>query len=191
MIYNHYANRKGLSVPNIAARAQRLRPEGGPNASHASTFDQLGFGTPLYQAARRWRLSRTARRKHFGLHVSFHGTPCRQSDDGIRTASGSNIERRTLNGDPSQQWNVAHLGGGQYTIQNEKSGLYLQISNASLDHGASFQLANRNSGDHQRFVFIPSVTGTTGSRPSQATNPRTLKISLRRTERLSSNGGIS
>ena len=48
MIYNHYANRKGLSVPNIAARAQRLRPEGGPNASHASTFDQLGFGTSLY-----------------------------------------------------------------------------------------------------------------------------------------------
>ena len=48
MIYNHYANRKGLSVPNIAARAQRLRPEGGPNASHASTFDQLGFGTLLY-----------------------------------------------------------------------------------------------------------------------------------------------
>ncbi len=31
MIYNHYANRKGLSVPNIAARAQLMRPEGGPN----------------------------------------------------------------------------------------------------------------------------------------------------------------
>lgn len=156
MIYNHYANRKGLSVPNVAARAQLLRPEGGPNSSHASTFDQLGFGTLLYTRPPgngnsavlpggnipdgKYRFMV----RHVGKAMTASGT-----------ASGSNIEQRTLNGDPSQQWNVVHLGGGQYSIQNEKSGLYLQISNASLEHGASFQLANRNDGEHQRFAFIP------------------------------------
>jgi hypothetical protein len=39
MIYNHYANRVGLLVPNIAALAQRMRPESGPNTSYPSTFE--------------------------------------------------------------------------------------------------------------------------------------------------------
>lgn len=176
MIYNHYANRKGLSVPNIAARAQRLRPEGGPNASHASTFDQLGFGTLLYTrppgsgdsaVLPGGNISDCTYRfmvRHVGKAMTASGT-----------ASGSNIEQRTLNGDPSQQWNVAHLGGGQYTIQNEKSGLYLQISNASLDHGASFQLANRNSGDHQRFVFIPVGDGHHRITPVTSNKPADVK----------------
>lgn len=176
MIYNHYANRKGLSVPNIAARAQRLRPEGGPNASHASTFDQLGFGTLLYtrppgsgdsavlpggnipDGTYRFMV------RHVGKAMTASGT-----------ASGSNIEQRTLNGDPSQQWNVAHLGGGQYSIQNEKSGLYLQISNASLEHGASFQLANRNDGDHQRFAFIPVGDGHHRITPVTSNKPADVK----------------
>lgn len=48
MIYNHYASRKGMAVPNIAARAALARPEGGANTQYPSTFDQLGFGTLLY-----------------------------------------------------------------------------------------------------------------------------------------------
>lgn len=176
MIYNHYANRKGLSVPNIAARAQRLRPEGGPNASHASTFDQLGFGTLLYtrppgsgnsavlpggnipDGTYRFMV------RHIGKAMTASGT-----------VSSSNIEQRTLNGDHSQQWNVEHLGGGQYSIQNEKSGLYLQISNASLEHGASFQLANRNDGDHQRFAFIPVGDGHHRITPVISNKPADVK----------------
>ncbi|MEK4978436.1 RICIN domain-containing protein [Bacillus sp. FSL K6-6540] len=176
MIYNHYANRKGLSVPNVAARAQLLRPEGGPNASHASTFDQLGFGTLLYtrppgtgnsavlpdgnipDGTYRFMV------RHVGKAMTASGT-----------ASGSNIEQRTLDGDPSQQWNVAHLGGGQYSIRNEKSGLYLQISNASLEHGASFQLANRNDGDHQRFAFIPVGDGHYRITPVISNKPADVK----------------
>lgn len=176
MIYNHYANRKGLSVPNVAARAQLLRPEGGPNASHASTFDQLGFGTLLYtrppgtgnsavlpdgnipEGTYRFMV------RHVGKAMTASGT-----------ASGSNIEQRTLDGDPSQQWNVAHLGGGQYSIRNEKSGLYLQISNASLEHGASFQLANRNDGDHQRFAFIPVGDGHYRITPVISNKPADVK----------------
>lgn len=42
-IYNHYARRKGLSLPWTAQCAEKLRPEGaGPGADHT------GFGTLLY-----------------------------------------------------------------------------------------------------------------------------------------------
>ena len=73
------------------------------------------------------------------------------------TASGSNIEREPKRGSEPAMERGASRRRAVYDTERE-SGLYLQISNASLDHGASFQLANRNSGDHQRFVFIPSVT---------------------------------
>jgi hypothetical protein len=50
MIHNHYANRRGLSVPNIAAYASRSRPEGGGGdyGPNSGGFDQLGFGTLTY-----------------------------------------------------------------------------------------------------------------------------------------------
>ncbi len=46
MIYNHYAKRVGQAglIPNIAAYAANMRPEGGPGG-HATTFDQPGFGS--------------------------------------------------------------------------------------------------------------------------------------------------
>ena len=46
MIYNHYSRRLGQKdeIKYITAMAERVRPEGGP-ASHATTFDQPGFGT--------------------------------------------------------------------------------------------------------------------------------------------------
>lgn len=44
MVYNHYANRVGVSVPNVAERAALHRPEGGPGG-HATTFDQPGYGS--------------------------------------------------------------------------------------------------------------------------------------------------
>lgn len=47
LVYNHYAVRKGLSVPNIAAYAARVRAEGGGGdyGPNSGGFDQLGFGT--------------------------------------------------------------------------------------------------------------------------------------------------
>lgn len=47
LVYNHYGVRKGLSVPNIAAYAARVRPEGGGGdyGSNSGGYDQLGFGT--------------------------------------------------------------------------------------------------------------------------------------------------
>lgn len=50
MIYNHYANRQGLSVPSIAAFAASMRPEGGGGdyGGASGGFDQLGHGTLAY-----------------------------------------------------------------------------------------------------------------------------------------------
>jgi hypothetical protein len=47
LVYNHYAVRQGLSVPNIAAIAQRGRVEGGGGdyGPNSGGFDALGFGT--------------------------------------------------------------------------------------------------------------------------------------------------
>jgi hypothetical protein len=46
-IYNHYAKRRGLSVPNLAAYSAKSRPEGGGGdyGPNSGGFDQLGFGT--------------------------------------------------------------------------------------------------------------------------------------------------
>ena len=44
IVINHYVNRMGIAAPYCEAFAARMRPEGGPGG-HASTFDQVGFGT--------------------------------------------------------------------------------------------------------------------------------------------------
>jgi hypothetical protein len=47
MIYNHYARRRGLNVPNVAAIAATVRPEGGGGdyGPNSGGYDHLGFGT--------------------------------------------------------------------------------------------------------------------------------------------------
>lgn len=47
LMYNHYANRLGMSVPYLQQYAELVRPEGG-GGNYGSTsggYDQLGFGT--------------------------------------------------------------------------------------------------------------------------------------------------
>jgi hypothetical protein len=44
LVINHYAKRRGIATPYSEQYAAKLRPEGGPGG-HASSFDQLGFGT--------------------------------------------------------------------------------------------------------------------------------------------------
>ncbi|EDY19415.1 Fibronectin type III domain protein [Chthoniobacter flavus Ellin428] len=49
LVYNHYANRKGIAAPYVKEAAERVRPEPGPNpAGHPSGYDWLGFGTLTY-----------------------------------------------------------------------------------------------------------------------------------------------
>jgi Alpha-L-arabinofuranosidase B (ABFB) domain/Alginate lyase len=47
LVHGHYAGRRGLSVPNITAYMNRVRPEGGGGdyGTASGGFDQLGFGT--------------------------------------------------------------------------------------------------------------------------------------------------
>ncbi|MGG1517334.1 AbfB domain-containing protein [Paenibacillus oryzisoli] len=161
MIYNHYANRKGLSVPNIAARAALSRPEGGPNTQYPSTFDQLGFGTLLYtRSAGSGGTAATLPGGNipngtYRFTVRLDG----KAMGAAGTSNGAQIQKITYTGAASQQWNVTHLGGGQYSIKNVQSGLSLDIPSSSLDHGAKFQLWSSNSGDNQKFAFIPTGSG--------------------------------
>jgi hypothetical protein len=49
LVYNHYANRRGIAAPYVKEAAEKLRPEGGPNpGGHPSGYDFLGFGTLAY-----------------------------------------------------------------------------------------------------------------------------------------------
>ncbi|MET7465679.1 AbfB domain-containing protein [Nonomuraea sp. NPDC005501] len=53
LLYNHYANRRGLAVPYTRAYAERVRAEGGGGdyGPNSGGFDQLGFGTLLFTRA--------------------------------------------------------------------------------------------------------------------------------------------
>jgi len=47
LVYNHYVVRRGLSSPNVAAYAAKVRPEGGGGdyGPNSGGYDQLGYGT--------------------------------------------------------------------------------------------------------------------------------------------------
>ncbi|GAA2660747.1 alginate lyase family protein [Streptomyces vastus] len=46
-VYHHYANRRGMAMPNTADMVARIRPEGGGGdyGPNSGGYDQLGFGT--------------------------------------------------------------------------------------------------------------------------------------------------
>ncbi|MDQ0059040.1 RICIN domain-containing protein [Paenibacillus harenae] len=174
MIYNHYANRKGLSVPHIAARAQLLRPEGGPNSNsaHPSAFDQTGFGTLLY--TRPAGSGGTATLPGGNIPDGTYRLIVRHTGkalDAAGTANGSNIRQWTSNGGTNQQWTLTHLGGGQYSVKGVQSGRFLDIASASPDHGAKFNLWTGNGGDNQKFAFIPAGNGYHRITPVHSNKP--------------------
>ncbi|WP_081972183.1 RICIN domain-containing protein [Paenibacillus borealis] len=172
MIYNHYANRKGLSVPNIAARAALTRPEGGANTQYPSTFDQLGFGTLLY--TRPAGSGESASLPGGNIPDGTYRFTVRLDGKALEaagTANSSPVRKSTYTGAVSQQWTVTHLGGGQYSIKNAQSGLFLEVASGSLDHGAKFQIYSGNGGDHQRFAFIPTGSGYYRITPVHSNKP--------------------
>ena len=172
MIYNHYAKRKGLAVPNIAARAALVRPEGGPNIQYPSTFDQLGFGTLLY--TRPSGSGGTAALPEGNTPDGLYRFSLRldgKAMEAAGTTGGTQVRKSTYTGAALQQWTVTHLGGGQYSIKNAPSGLALEVAGGSLDHGAKFQLAAPGSGDNQRFAFIPTGAGYHRITPVQSNKP--------------------
>lgn len=172
MIYNHYAQRKGLSVPNIAARANLMRPEAGPNTAYPSTFDQLGFGTLLYTRPAGSGGSATLPNGNiangtYRFTVRLDGKVM----EAAGTSSGAQVRKSTYTGGTHQKWNMTHLGGGQYSIKNVQSGLSLDVARGVLSHGANFQLWSNNGGDNQRFAFIPTGQGYYRITPVHSNKP--------------------
>ncbi len=45
LVYNHYANRKGIAAPYAKEAADKGRPDGSPHGGHPSRYDWFGFGT--------------------------------------------------------------------------------------------------------------------------------------------------
>ncbi len=146
MIYNHYAKRKGLNVPNIERRAQLMRPEGGPGG-HATTFDQPGFGTLLYT---RDLNVKTVSDSETNIKNGVYKIKSRLSDK-LLTAKDDRLYQYQ-DGEENQEFTVTHIGGGEYAITIGDKGL--TVKDCSYDNGAEIRLEKYEGNINQRFAFI-------------------------------------
>ncbi|MFS0724287.1 RICIN domain-containing protein [Paenibacillus sp. 1P07SE] len=172
MLYNHYANRKGLSVPNIAAAAGMTRPEGGPVSSSPSSFDELGFGTLLYTRPPGGGGSAVLPQGNipdgtYRFVLRLDGKVM----EAAGTSDGAVVRKSTYTGSANQHWNVTHLGGGQYSVRNAQSGRALDVASASHLHSASFIIWNYSGADNQRFAFLPTGGGYYRITPAHSNKP--------------------
>jgi hypothetical protein len=147
-IYNHYAGRRGLTVPYTAMFAGAGRPEGGGGdyGSTSGGFDQLGFGT----------LAHT--RDSAG--IASGGTyklVCERSgkalDNGNTTTDGGQVVQWADNGETPQRWRITDVGGGSYKLVCERSGKALDNGNSATDGGPVVQWAD-NGGLPQRWRLV-------------------------------------
>lgn len=152
MIYNHYEKRMGISVPNIEQRVEQLRPEGGPGG-HASTFDQLGFGTLMY--TREASDPKTmAVLPEGNIAEGVYRIVGRRNGKALGVKDGKVVQLSVDNVNQSQLWEIAHLGGGQYTVKNVGNNLVMAVEDESFDNLAKIvteEYQNRNS---QKFAFL-------------------------------------
>ncbi|MDO4562683.1 MAG: stalk domain-containing protein [Clostridia bacterium] len=151
MIYNHYANRRGMNVPSIKERAEKGRPEGGAGG-HATTFDQVGFGTLLY-----------TRDSEIVSTASLPDGNIQEGTYKIRLKSGGKFlavkDSALIVSDTAAEWVVAHLGGGQYAISDKASSLVLGVKDYSFDNGAAVILDGYRASESQKWAFIPVEDG--------------------------------
>ncbi len=155
MIYNHYHNRMGYSVPNIEKRAALSRPEGGAGG-HATTFDQPGFGTLLYTRPAGGIVA--AKPPETNVADGVYRIVSRMSGKAI--SAGGEDENGVIQLSPSdddgQKWAISHVGGGQYTVTNLKTGLALTVENESWDSGAKIVQEPYQARNSQLFAFLPA-----------------------------------
>jgi hypothetical protein len=157
MVYNHYANRMGLSVPNIAAFAATQRPEGG-GGNYGTTsggFDQLGYGTltftrdPLPAAGpANGTYKIFARHSGKALDVLNNGT-----------VNGANVQQFTSNDCTCQHWTVTNAGSSQYTITGVSSNKRLEVTSSNTADGANVQIWQSTTGNNQKFTFTATGGG--------------------------------
>ena len=157
MVYNHYANRMGLSVPAMAAYATIHRPEGGGGnyGTASGGFDQLGFGSLTFT-----RDPLPAGGPANGTYKIFTRHSAKAMDViNNGTANGTNVRQWTSNDCPCQQWEITNTGNGQYTIAGVGSGKNLDVSGVSTADGANIQIWQSTGGNNQRFTFTPTGGG--------------------------------
>jgi hypothetical protein len=152
MIVGHYAQRKGLAIPEVEQIAAATRPDGGPQyGDHGSKFDHLGFTTltsyrdPIATSIPSGVYQITARHSGGALTAYNNGT-----------ANGTNIEQRAIadaNLANSQTWSVTALGSGQYSLRGWFSGRAADIYGASTANGANVNLWDYWGGNNQKFTF--------------------------------------
>jgi Alginate lyase/Ricin-type beta-trefoil lectin domain-like len=112
MVYNHYANRLGQSVPESAAYAALHRPEGGGGdyGPNSGGYDQLGFGTLTF--------TRTPGGGPIanGTYKLLNRASGRYLDNLGATANGANVAQWQSSASNNQRWQITSIGGGFYKI---------------------------------------------------------------------------
>jgi hypothetical protein len=157
MVYNHYANRLGVAVPNIAGYAATLRPEGG-GGNYGTTsggYDQLGFGTLTF--TRDPLPSSGPANGTYKIFARHSGKALDVANNG--TANGANVQQWPSNDCTCQQWNITHTGNGQYTIVGVSSGKNLDVSAGSTTDGANIHIWQATGANNQKFTFTPTSGG--------------------------------
>ncbi len=153
MVYNHYHNRMGYDMPNVEAIIEILGTEGGPGG-HASTFDQTGFGTLLY--TRPLGSGTKATPLPGNIEEGVYKISARHSGKYIAEKDG-NVAQYASDG--NNQWEIAHLGGGVYTITNTATGKSLGIENSSHDPLSKLVAEEYTGENSQKFAFIETKDG--------------------------------
>jgi hypothetical protein len=149
MIYHHYANRRGLSVPDIAAAAAELRPEGGPGG-HATTFDQPGFGSLTFA---RDPSGGSGGFPAAGTYSLQNRTNSMMLDSWGRTANGSNCAIAGNNTSANQNWNLTYVSSNVVKLQAVGGGLYLDGMGRTTNGSICGLYANGTS-NNQRWTII-------------------------------------
>lgn len=151
MVYHHYANRMGLSVPGMAAYAALHRPEGG-GGNYGTTsggFDQLGFGSLTFT-----RDPLPASGPANGVYKIFarhSGQAMEVANNG--TANGSNVRQWPSNDCVCQQWTLTNTGSGQYTLVGVGSSKNLDVASNNTADGANIAIWQSTGGNNQKFTF--------------------------------------
>lgn len=150
MVYQHYANRRGLSVPGMAAYAALHRPEGGGGnyGPNSGGFDQLGFGTLTFT---RDPLPATVANGTYKIFARHSGQSMEVANNG--TANGANVRQWPANDCVCQQWTLTNTGSNQFSVVGVGSNKYLDVAGSNTADGANVQIWQSTGGTNQRYTF--------------------------------------
>lgn len=150
MVYNHYANRMGQSVPNSEARAVLHRPEGGPGG-HATTFDQPGYGSLTFY---RDATSRPVANGTYSLRNRASG---KMLDNLGSTVNGATVAQWVDGTSNNQKWAV-NYSNGYYKLTCVTGNKCLD-SGGNLDDGSNVLQYGSGASPNQQWQIIDLGNG--------------------------------